>query len=89
MPRTSAKSDDLAAITARREALKAELAALDERAKAMEQATRDAGRPVIIAALERVKIAEMDKADARAIARAIGDHGGSAVAKHLASIPSE
>jgi hypothetical protein len=88
MPRTSAKSDDLAAITARREALKAELAALDERAKAMEQATRDAGRPVLIAALERVKIAAIDKADARAIALAIGDHGGSAVAKHLASIPS-
>ena len=45
--------------------------------------------PVFIAALERIKIAGMDKADARVIARAIGDHGGSAVAKHLASIPSE
>ncbi len=89
MPRASAKSDDLAAIEARREALKAELAALDERAKAVEQAARDAGRPVLVAALERVKIAAIDKADARTIARAIGDHGGSAVAKHLASIPSD
>jgi hypothetical protein len=45
------RSDDLAAIEARREALKAELAALDELAKAVEQAARDAGRPLLIAGL--------------------------------------
>jgi hypothetical protein len=66
---------DLAAIEARREALKAELAHLDE---------QDAGRPVLIAALERVKIAAIDKADARAIAAAISNHGGKAVANQLA-----
>lgn len=89
MPRTSAKADDLAAIKARRETLRAELAALDERAKAMEIAARDAGRQTLMAALERVKIAEIDKADARTIAVAIGNYGGSAVARHLATLPSD
>ena len=77
---------DLAAIEARREALRAELARLDEQAKAAEQTARDAGRPILIAALERVKIAVLDKVDARAIATAISKHGGKAVASHLASL---
>lgn len=86
MARTPSKPDDLAAIEARREALKAELAALDERAKVVEQAARDAGRPTLIAALDKVKIAAMDKIDAKAIATAIGLHGGKAVAGHLAAL---
>jgi len=77
---------DLATIEARREALKAELAHLDEQAKAAEQTARDAGRPALTAALERVKIAAIDKADARAIATAISKHGGKAVASQLASL---
>lgn len=85
MARTK-KVVELAAIEARREALRAELAILDEQAKAAEQTARDAGRPVLIAALERVKIAAIDKADARAIATAISSHGGKAVANHLASL---
>ena len=64
MPRTSLKSDELASIVARREVLRAELAALDERARAMEIAARDAGRQTLMTALERVRIAEIDKADA-------------------------
>lgn len=88
MPRASSKSIDLSSIEARREALRAELAALDEQAKAAELAARDAGRPVLLAALERIKIATMAKADAKAIASAIGLHGGEAVAQHLASLPS-
>ncbi|EZP56487.1 hypothetical protein [Sphingomonas sp. RIT328] len=82
------KADQLTAIKARREALAAELAALDERAKAAELAARDAGRPTLLAALERVKIAAIDKADARAIAAAIARHGGKAVAAHLALLES-
>ena len=88
MPRTSAKVDDLATIEARREALRAELAALDERARAMEIAARDAGRQTLMAALERVKVAAIDKADARTIAVAIGNHGGSVVARQLATLSS-
>lgn len=86
MPRTSTKSDDLATIDARREALRAELAQLDERAKQAEFAARDAGRPILIAALDRVKIAGMDKEDAKAIATAISSHGGKVLAQHLASL---
>ena len=86
MPRSTTKQDDLASITARREALRAELSALDERAKALELATRDAGRAVLVAALEKVKVAAMDKADARAIASAIEQHGGKAVAEQLTAL---
>lgn len=86
MPRTQAKPASLAAITARRKALLAQLALVDEQAKAAEEAARDAGRPVLLAALDRVKIAEISRADARAIATALATHGGKAVAKHLSSI---
>lgn len=86
MPRSKAKTDDLAAVTARREALLAELAEVDERAKALEAEARDAGRTVLLSALEKVKIAGMEKAEARTIANAIAKHGGKRVADHLASI---
>ncbi len=88
MPRASSKPADLSSIEARREALKAELAALDEQAKAAELAARDAGRPVLLAALDRVKIGATDKTSARAIASAISLHGAEAVAQHLASLPT-
>lgn len=86
MARSSSKPADLSAIEARRESLLAELAALDEQAKAAELAARDAGRPVLMAALDRVKIGKMDKAHARSIASAIGLHGGEIVAQHLAAL---
>ena len=77
------KVDDLAAIEARREAQRAQLAELDERAKAAEQTARDAGRATLLTALERVKIAALTKQEARTIANAIGQHGGKAIADHL------
>jgi hypothetical protein len=88
MPRATAKPTDLSSIDARRETLRAELAALDEQAKAAELAAKDAGRPVLLAALDRVKIAIMDKTDARSIASAISQHGGRVVAQHLATLPT-
>lgn len=88
MARTSSKPNDLAAIKERRERLQAELAELDAQEKAAEAAARDAGRPVLIAALDKIKIAAMDKPDAKSIAAAIGQHGGKAVAEHLASMAS-
>lgn len=86
MARSAIKKHDLAAIEARREALKAELAALDQQAKEAQEAARDAGREVLLAALDRVKIAAMDKADARVIASAIAKHGGNGTAKRLAAL---
>lgn len=80
------KAVDLAAIEARRDALKTELAQLDEQAKAAEMAARDAGRLVLTAALERIRIGALSKVEARAIANAIGQHGGKAVADHLSSL---
>ncbi|MDY0969088.1 hypothetical protein [Sphingomonas sp. CFBP9021] len=87
MPRSSSKPADLPTIETRKKALLAELAQLEEQAKAAEIAARDAGRPVLLAALDRIKIAAMEKSDAKVIASVINQHGGSAVASHLASIP--
>lgn len=88
MARSASKPDDLAAITARREALRAELAQVEQQAKAAEEAARDAGRPMLLSAFERVKIGGMEKTEARTIAAAISRHGGKAVAEHLASLPA-
>lgn len=79
------KATDLATIEARRAALKAELAELDDQTRAAEQAARDAGRPTLIAALDRIKVAALTKGEAKAIADAIALHGGRAVAEHLAT----
>lgn len=86
MARSSSKPANLATIKERREKLQAELAELDAQEKAAEAAARDAGRPVLVAALDKIKIAAMDKAEAKAIATAIGQHGGKVVAEHLASL---
>ena len=83
MARTSSKPD-LASIKERREKLQAELAELDAQEKAAEAAARDAGRPTLISALDKIKIAAMEKAEAKAIATAISQHGAKAVAAHLA-----
>lgn len=89
MPRPTTKPDDLETITARRAALVAELATVDEKLRAAELAARDAGRPTLMAALEKVKVATIDRNDAKIIAAAIGQHGGAAVARHLASLNAE
>ena len=88
MARTSPKAVDIVTIEAREKALREELAALSEQRKVAELAARDAGRPVLLAALDRVKIPSMDKTDARSIATVISTHGAAAVAKHLATIPT-
>ena len=84
MPRLQ-KLADLDAIDARRAALRAELADLDDRAKAAEQAARDAGRSTLLGALDRVRIAELSKNDARSIAKASEQYGGKAVAAYLST----
>jgi hypothetical protein len=88
MRRKAIAGDDLAAIHARREALRSELAELDQRAKEAELAARDAGRPTLTAALDKVRIPAMDKTDAKTIAAAIAQHGGKIVANHLATMPA-
>lgn len=87
MARSSSKPADLATIKERRERLQAELAELDAQEKAAEAAARDAGRTILIAALDKIKIGAMDKAEAKIIATAIAKLGGKVVADQLSSDP--
>lgn len=86
MVRSTTKSDELATLKNRREEIEAELKVLTDREKELEIAARDAGRPTMIAALDRIKIAELGKDEAKVIATAIAKHGGKAVADHLSSL---
>lgn len=86
MPKPARKMSSLTAIENRRAALRSELAALDQQAREAEEAARDAGRDTLFAALGRVKISAMEKADARAIAKAIATHEAAEVAHKLAEL---
>ena len=83
------KTVDLDAIAAEREQLKEQLRELEAREKAAIEAKKDAGRAPLMAALARVKIAEMDKGQAKAIAQAISKLGAPEVARRLSSETSQ
>jgi hypothetical protein len=83
MARMKKGDNDLAAFEAKRKMLKAELAKLNEAEKRVKQATLDAGRSVLLAALQKVKIGKMEVADAKAIAKSIETLGGSVIAQKL------
>ena len=85
MARTKKVEGNLSAIAAERARLQAEIEKLDEAEKRAREAERDAGRAVLLAALEKTKIGAMSRADAKAIAKAIETMGGSAVAEKLAA----
>jgi len=84
MARTK-KLVDLDTIAAEREQLQEQLKELKAREKAAIEAKKDAGRAPLMAALARVKIAEMDKGQAKAIAQAISKLGAPEVARRLSS----
>lgn len=84
-----AKSPALESIKQERVKLEAALAAIVQREKEAEDALRDAGRPVLLAALERVKIPELDRSDARTIAAAIAKHGAAKVAAALGGLSGD
>ena len=84
-----AKSPALESIKQERVKLEAALAAIVQREKEAEDALRDAGRPMLLAALERVKIPELDRSDARAIAAAIAKHGAAKVAAALGGLSGD
>lgn len=83
MARPKKVGSDLTSISAERARLEAELADLAAREKEALEAARDAGRPALLSALERVKIGEMTRQDAKVIATAIGRMGGSQAAQLL------
>ena len=74
------KSQTIEAIQAAR--IKAEelLRQLQEREREALAAQADAGKSTLIAAINRVKVAELSRADATTIARAVAKHGGETVA---------
>lgn len=86
MPRAKKIEGNLEAISAKKEALLAELAELTEAERRAREAERDAGRDTLIGALGKVKIARMDRSDGTTIAKAIEKHGGAAVAEKLAKL---
>ena len=83
MARSKKPTGNLNMIASERARLQAELARLDEAEKAALEVARDAGREMLLAALARVKIAAMGKAEAKAIASAIGTLGGAEAARKL------
>ena len=84
-----AKSPGLQAIRQERAKLETMLATIVQREKEAEAAQRDAGRPVLLAALDRIKIGAMERPDAKAIASAIAKHGGAKVAASLARLSAD
>jgi predicted transcriptional regulator len=81
MARPKRVGNDLPSICAERARLEAQLAELAAREKEALEAARDAGRPVLLSALDKVKIGEMNRQDARAIAQAIAKLGGAEVVR--------
>lgn len=81
-----AKSPDLTSIRQERAKIEAMLAEIVQREKDAEAAARDAGRPMLLAALGRIKIGAMERSDAKAIAAAIDQHGGAKVATALTAL---
>ena len=84
-----AKAPDLETIRQERAKLEDMLATVIQREKDAEAAQRDAGRPVLLAALDRIKIGAMDRPEAKAIAAAIAKHGGAKVAASLARLSAD
>lgn len=83
------KSQSIEAIQAER--IKAEelLRQLQEREREALAAQADAGKATLVSAINRVKIAELSRADATTIAKAVAKHGGEAVARVLAKLSSD
>jgi len=84
MARESKFDIDLAGIAAEKAKLEAQLASLAEREKLAREAAKDAGRGVLLAALERVKIPAMDRLEAKALATTVASLGASEALRRLA-----
>jgi multidrug efflux pump subunit AcrA (membrane-fusion protein) len=72
MARARNTGGDLDAIASERAKLQQRMAELDAAERAAREAQRDAGRGVFLAALDKVKIGAMDRAQARALQRRSG-----------------
>lgn len=75
----------LADIERERARLEEQMRELDAAAKRARDAQADAGRPTLLAALEKVKIGEMTRSEAKAIANAIGAVSAAEIVAKLAA----
>jgi high-affinity Fe2+/Pb2+ permease len=83
MARARNTDGDLDAIASERAKLQQRMAELDAAEKAAREAQRDAGRGVFLAALDKVKIGAMDRAQARGLAAAIGKHDAAELLRRI------
>ena len=83
MARARNTGGDLEAIASERAKLQQRMAELDAAERAAREAQRDAGRAVFLAALEKVKIGAMDRAQARGLATAIGKHDAAELLRRI------
>lgn len=83
MARARNTGGDLDAIASERAKLQQRMAELDAAERAAREAQRDAGRGVFLAALDKVKIGAMDRAQARGLAAAIGKHDAAELLRRI------
>jgi hypothetical protein len=84
MARAQRATSSLDEIAVKRARLEAELAELAQAEKLAREAAQDAGRPMLMAALERVRIPAMSKVEARGLAQAIAGLSAAQLAQVLA-----
>lgn len=72
MPTGKPANASLSSISQSRARLAAQMADLDKAEKRLREQERDAGRAVFLAAIKRVRIAEMSREEAKEIATIIG-----------------
>lgn len=86
MARVRKIGGDLDAIASEKAKLQQRIAELDAAERAAREAQRDAGRRVFLAALDRVRIGAMDRAQARDIATAIGKLDAGELLRRIGSV---
>lgn len=83
MAKQSKAPSQVAAIDDEIARIERRMAELRQAKKQALEVEKDKGRPLLLAALDKVKIGAMDKDQAEAIAKAIGRHGPVRVAEIL------
>ena len=86
MARPRKQTSDLASIQAERAHLETRLKELADRERLALEAAKDAGKETLLAALEKVRIPEMTKHEAKIIASGIARLGGPASAALFAPV---
>lgn len=89
MPKLKSSPASIDSIGEQRARLQAQLAELEKTEKRLRDAERDAGRKVLVSALGRVKIMDMSRDEARAIATVLGTRSAAEIVAALGSLGAE